>query len=492
MLATSSSLIAGASLGATPSLGRCCSCSLRSAGACRVLALRGGGVATPLKVDEGRVSFTHEGATRVGVIESRAGRRVQVACENEDGQTVSQWVDSKQLRPALPPAETLMNPERTLFPLAFAFAVSIAVVSLSPAKALVDKVGSDMGTQILAIVAAISALFEIIVSPVLGAASDTFGRKPILLGTLASVVVVQSLTAFMPTVELIATSKFVCSLVVGLFFLTSGAILADAYRSSPGRLAAASGMLTALIFGGSSCGVFLSTRLPPGAQASYAASAVAALVSLVSAAAFLRESVPPERRLPFGVRSLSPLSGFRLLRLSRRTRRLTLLLALSLQPLFMGDVLQVAAMRDPCVPPRVAPTRPPMPGVDAAGVHDRPVEAAEVPDDASRHSAAGDHCVCACPALAQPPPPLTRLAHAISLHILVRALPQLAGMVANTASGRLISALGVRSFAALAMSSELIYWLGFSTSHQMVRREQEALVATSGMREPWACGKGPS
>jgi len=283
------------------------------------------------------------------------------------------------------------------------FAVSIAVVSLTPAKAMVDQVGSDKGAEILALVAAASALFEIVISPVVGALSDTFGRKPMLLGTFAAVALVQSITALSPTVQSIAVSKFVCSLVSGLFFLTSGAILADSYQSSPGKLAASTGLLTALIFGGSSCGVFVSTRLPPATCSTYVCSAAAALLSLLYATLFVRESVPAKRRVPFVLKSISPLSGFRLLRLSRRARNLTLLLALSLQPLFMGDVLQVYMIDQ------------------------------------------------------------WKLQTAAVMQLVM--LRQIAGMAANSVSGKLIGMLGVRSFAAIAFSSELTYWLGFSTSH---------------------------
>ena len=45
------------------------------------------------------------------------------------------------------------------------------------------------------------------------------------------------------------------------------------------------------------------------------------------------------------------------------------------------------------------------------------------------------------------------------------SLRQLTGMVANSASGRLIGLMGVRLFAAVATLSELLYWVGFSHSH---------------------------
>ena len=92
--------------------------------------------------------------------------------------------------------------------------------------------------------------WSIAAAPILGALSDTIGRKPVLLGTLALVACVHSFAAMVPSVTSIALSKFVCSLVIGLYFMTTSAILADTYRDFPAMLASATGLLTAIIFGG--------------------------------------------------------------------------------------------------------------------------------------------------------------------------------------------------------------------------------------------------
>ena len=154
-------------------------------------------------------------------------------------------------------------------------------------------------------------------------------------------------------------------------------------------------------------GVILTSKLPRGVRGSYTASAAAAFLALTLAAFTVSESVAPEQRVAFRIRSLSPLSGLRLLRMGRRARLLTILFGLSLQPLFMGDVLQVY-MIDQWQLQR------------------------------------------------------TQMRDLVSLR-------QIAGMVANSVSGRLIGLTGVRPFAFVSTLSELLYWLGFSHSHRAAR-----------------------
>lgn len=302
-----------------------------------------------------------------------------------------------------PPEPPKSRPERSLLPVGLLFSLSVGLVSLTPAPALMDRIGPERATALLAYVAAVSAMVEIAAAPIMGALSDTIGRKPVLLGMLALVVCVLCLTAGVPSVALIALSKFACSLVVGLFFMTTSAVLADAYRDWPALLASATGLLTAAIFGGSSVGVIVASKLPGGVRGSYVASAGAACCALALGLIQVNETMPEEQRVPFKMRSLSPLSGFRLLRMGSRARHLTLLFGLLLQPLFMGDVLQVYMIDQ------------------------------------------------------------WQLAKS-DMRDLV-SLRQIAGMISNTLSGRLIGIAGVRVFAWSAIASELLYWLGFSSSH---------------------------
>ena len=130
-----------------------------------------------------------------------------------------------------------------------------------------------------------------------------------------------------------------------LFFLSVGAILADCFRSDPAKLAAASGVLFAVISGGFGVGVGLSGLLPPGLRTRYALSTFCLAAALVSAAALVPESLPQSARVPFRPRSVNPLACLRLFRSGRTMRLLAVLSLLQMAPMFMGDTLQVYAMK---------------------------------------------------------------------------------------------------------------------------------------------------
>ena len=76
------------------------------------------------------------------------------------------------------------GPERALKPTAFVFVLSVAIVALAPPAFLVAKLGSTQATSLLSRIASCSALAEILLAPLVGALSDSIGRKPVLLLTL--------------------------------------------------------------------------------------------------------------------------------------------------------------------------------------------------------------------------------------------------------------------------------------------------------------------
>ena len=237
------------------------------------------------------------------------------------------------------------RPESALQPTAFVFVLSVAIVALLPTQHLIATLGAEQATRLLSVVSSVSAMAEILLAPVIGALSDSIGRKPVLLLTLAAVLLLNGVVAFAPSVALIVASRFVCNLVVGLFFLSSGAALGDAYRKNPGQLAAASGVLYALVNAGFAVGIALSRYLPSTftLRWGYGVSSVAAAASMTIATLRVKESVAREERVPFKLRAFNPLSCVRLLRSGREMRLLAILLAITLQPIFMGDVLQVWA-----------------------------------------------------------------------------------------------------------------------------------------------------
>ena len=247
---------------------------------------------------------------------------------------------------AAPPAEESYRPERALQPTAFVFVLSVAICALAPPQQLIASLGVEKATKLLSLVSSASALTEILLAPVVGALSDSIGRKPVLLMTLGAVCLFNGIAAVTPYVPLIALSRFICNLVVGLFFLASGATLGDAYRTQPGKLAAASGTLYALVNGGFAVGIALSRFIPSSLQWAYGVSSVVAAAAVTVASLKVKETMTPSERVPFRLKAFNPLSCVRLLRYGSEMRLLALLLAVTLQPIFMGDVLQLFAIKE--------------------------------------------------------------------------------------------------------------------------------------------------
>jgi len=310
---------------------------------------------------------------------------------------------------AAPPAAAA-KPERPLQLTAFIFVLGISLTTLTPAPHLVGALGAVKGMRLLTILATTSAAAEILLAPIIGGLTDSVGRKPVLLGTLASALLANAAAALAPSVATVALAKFVGGAVVGVFFLAAGAILADRYRSEPKQLAAASGVLFALVNAGFGLGIALSGLLPPGLRSRYSASVAVCSVGLAVAASKVEESMPAADMVPFRARSFNPLAFTRLLRAGepgsagRRTMRLlSSLAALTLLPIFMGDTLQVFAI--------------------------------------SQWK-------------------LTN-AQVSSLFTFVA----LSGVIANSVGGRLIKALGLRTFTSVATASTLLFWIGFSSAN---------------------------
>jgi len=286
--------------------------------------------------------------------------------------------------------------------LALVFVLGLALVTLTPTPFLVDQLGAARGMRLLTILSTSSAAAEILLSPVAGTLTDSVGRKPVLLASLLTAFAATAGAAAMPTVAIISASKFVSSLSLGMFFLSAGTMLADNYRMTPTKLAAASGLLFAIVNGGFGLGVALSVLLPPSVRQRYIAGAVVLLTSVGLAALAVPETLPRQSRAVFKVPRFNPFSGARLLQYDRRMQLLVLLASLLLAPLFMGDTMQVYAITQWKLNP------------------------------------------------AQVSQLFTAMA--------------ISGVVANSASGMLIKTMGLRNFSLLATASSLLGWSGFLSS----------------------------
>lgn len=109
-------------------------------------------------------------------------------------------------KPAGPPAAA-ENPARPLQLTAFVFVLGLSLVTLTPAKELTTRMGTEAGMRLLTLLTTGSAAAEIAFSPLVGSLTDSVGRKPVLLATCFSVFAVNLATAVCPTVPPISISS---------------------------------------------------------------------------------------------------------------------------------------------------------------------------------------------------------------------------------------------------------------------------------------------
>ena len=151
------------------------------------------------------------------------------------------------------------------------------------------------------------ALFQFIFSPIVGNLSDRFGRRPILLGSLAGFAVDFALMAFAPTLAWV----FVARAISGMFGATNGpaqSVIADI--TPPAERARYYGLIGAAFGVGFIFGPFLGGVLGQfGYQVPFFVAAFLAFANLVYGWFVLPETLAPENRRPFEWRRSNPVGS---------------------------------------------------------------------------------------------------------------------------------------------------------------------------------------
>mmetsp|Transcript_8105 Transcript_8105/g.17536 ORF Transcript_8105/g.17536 Transcript_8105/m.17536 type:complete len:479 (+) Transcript_8105:144-1580(+) len=247
------------------------------------------------------------------------------------------------------------QPERNLTPLlasTLLLMISLSVVSLSPTPILIAQYGSSRATKILATIAALAAASEIILSPILGAALDSMGRKPALTGSILSVVAVHAaVVVFRCGAIPICIGRYLSYVSLPQFFVASQAVAGDIMGSMPDKLGSFLGIQSALISAGFIGGITIAGRLSErGPEIAYGASALLALVSLAILMVGMKETLDDADKVTFDVEETkrkvmeAPVAaGHLLVGRGAKVGALALLLVLQSMPMFMGDVIQVYA-----------------------------------------------------------------------------------------------------------------------------------------------------
>lgn len=162
------------------------------------------------------------------------------------------------------------------------------------------------------VIAASYATMQFFFAPVLGALSDRFGRRPILLASLFGLGIDYLIQGFAPTIWWLFAGRLVAG-VMGASFTTANAYIADV--SEPGDRARNFGLMGVMfglgfIFGPALGGVLggIHLRLP------FFVSAGLALVNWLYGYFVLPESLTPENRSTFSWRKANPWGSIRYLR----------------------------------------------------------------------------------------------------------------------------------------------------------------------------------
>jgi DHA1 family tetracycline resistance protein-like MFS transporter len=152
--------------------------------------------------------------------------------------------------------------------------------------------------------ATLYAVMQLFSSPIQGALSDRFGRRPILLASSAGLVVNSILLASATNVGWLFAAIAVSGIAAGSLS-AANAYIADV--TEPNRRAARFGYLAAAFSGGAAAGFLIGGLAGEiGTRTPFWIAAALAAVNLALAFLFLPESLPGEHRATLTWRSISP------------------------------------------------------------------------------------------------------------------------------------------------------------------------------------------
>ena len=173
------------------------------------------------------------------------------------------------------------------------------------------------------------ALMQFLCAPIIGNLSDRFGRRPVLILSIAMLGIDYAITGLAPTIAWLFIGRFLSG-AAGASYSTANAYIADV---SPPEKRAANFGLTGAAFGigfvlgpviGGIIGDYFGPRTP------FFVSAVFALCNAIYGLVVLKESLPPSRRRAFELWRANPLGALK---------------SMQRFPMFAGMIGVVALMR---------------------------------------------------------------------------------------------------------------------------------------------------
>jgi MFS transporter, DHA1 family, tetracycline resistance protein len=168
------------------------------------------------------------------------------------------------------------------------------------------------------------AAMQFIFSPILGALSDKYGRRPILLISMMGLGIDYLFLALANTLPLLFLGRIIAG-ICGARFTTSFAYIADI--SAAEKRAQYFGIIGVAIGLGFTLGPFLGGLLSEmGTRVPFVAAAILTLLNWLYGFFILPESLKPENRRAFSLRRANPLGAFEHLRKNKALRMLFVVL----------------------------------------------------------------------------------------------------------------------------------------------------------------------
>ena len=203
------------------------------------------------------------------------------------------------------------------------FAVLLMVTTQALPFALQGMLsGPGQVAEMVASIAAGSALIEFLLLPITAAASDTFGRRPLLLTIPVAMILARAVVVWHLSLPTIILSRVLVGILTNYYVIFVGVASADLFKDDDRALAALEGKSAACWGAAQACGMLLGGAVlsSHGVRATHALSGALALAGLVFAL-LSRETLHPVDRSVFVIRSSHPLAFLRLFLPSRARRR---------------------------------------------------------------------------------------------------------------------------------------------------------------------------